>query len=98
MPNILQLAITQPFYLVILIFLCEPMETYIDVFLNTDGERASVIHKKLIEMGLKPTIGEHDFFYNWKGIVTLEEEIKFIDKVQSNLKGTRAILRFTTLR
>ena len=74
------------------------METYVDVFLNMDGEKASIIHKKLIEMGLKPTIGEHDFVYNWNGIVTIDEEIKFIDNVQSKLKGTSAILRFTTIR
>jgi len=74
------------------------METYVDMFLNTNGEKASVIHKKLVEMGLKPTIGEHDYVYNWKSIVKIDEEIKFIDNVQSNLKGSGAILRFTTIR
>jgi len=74
------------------------METYIDIYLNTDGEKSSVIHQKLIELGLKPTIGEHDFVYNWKGIVTMEEEIKFIDKIQTTLQGTSAFLRFTTMR
>jgi len=74
------------------------METYVDMFLNTDGEKASIIHKKIIEMGLKPTIGAHDFVYNWNGIVTIDEEIKFIDRVQSTLKGTGTILRFITIR
>ena len=74
------------------------METYVDVFLNTNGEKASVIHKKLVEMGLKPTIGEHDYVYNWNSIVKIEEEIKFIDNVQANLKGCGVILRFTTVR
>ena len=74
------------------------METYVDIFINVDGEKISIIHKKLIEMGLKPTIGEHDFVYNWKGIVTIDEEIKFIEKIQSNLKGTGVILRFTSIR
>ena len=74
------------------------METYVKVFLNSDGEKASVIHKKLVDAGLKPTIGEHDFVYTWKGIVTIEEEIKFIDGIQSALKGTGAILRFISVR
>lgn len=74
------------------------METYIDIYLSTDGEKSSMIHKKLVEHGLKPTIGEHDFIYNWKGIVTMEEEIKFIDKIQSALQGSGAFLRFTTIR
>ena len=74
------------------------METYIDIYLSTDGEKSSIIHKKLVELGLKPTIGEHDFIYNWKGIVNMEEEIKFIDKIQTSLQGTGALLRFTTIR
>ncbi len=78
---------------------CESqMETYIDIFLNPDGEKASVIHKKIIEMGLKPTIGEHDYIYNWKCVVKIDEEIQFIDKVLLNLKGTGVTLRFTTIR
>jgi len=74
------------------------METHVDVFLNTDGEKISFIHKKLVEMGFKPTIGDHDYIYEWSGIVTIEEEIELIDKVQSNLKGSKAILRFSSKR
>ena len=74
------------------------METYVDVFMNVDGEKASVIHNKLIKLGLKPTIGEHDFIYNWKGIASIEEEIKLIDRIQEALKGTGVILKFKTMR
>ena len=74
------------------------METYIDVFINTDGEKASIIEKKLIEMGLKPTIGDHDFVYDWEKSVDSLEVIDFVDKIQSNLKGTGALLKFTTIR
>lgn len=74
------------------------METYIDVFINTDGEKASIIEKKLIDMGLKPTIGDHDFVYDWEKIVDSLEVINFVDKIQSNLKGSGAFLKFTTIR
>ena len=74
------------------------METYIDIYLNTDGEKASIIEKKLKDMGLKTTIGEHDYMYDWGKIVDSSEVIKLIDKIQSNLKGTGAILKFTTIR
>lgn len=74
------------------------METYIDVYLNTDGVKASVIYKKIIKLGLKPTIGEHDFVYDWKGIVDIEEELKFIEGIQSALSGTKTILKFKTVR
>ena len=74
------------------------METYVDVFLNVDGEKASIIYKKLITLGLKPTIGEHDFVYDWKSIVDIEEELKFIEDIQLELKGTKVILKFRTIR
>jgi hypothetical protein len=74
------------------------METYVDVYLNVDGEKATLIHKKLIELGLKPTIGDHDFVYDWKGIVNIEGELKFIESIQSKLQGTKAILKFKTIR
>lgn len=74
------------------------METYVDVFMNVDGEKASVIHSKLLKLGLKPTIGEHDFIYNWEGIASIEEEIKLIDRIQEELKGTGVILKFKTMR
>jgi len=74
------------------------METYIDIYLNTDGEKASIIEKKLKDMGLKTTIGEHDYMYDWGKIVDWSEVITLIDKIQTNLKGSGAILKFKTVR
>jgi len=74
------------------------METYVDVFINSDGEKASIIFKKLSEMGLKYFIGEHDFVYDWKRVVPITEELDFIDNIQEKLKGSSVILKFTTLR
>jgi hypothetical protein len=74
------------------------METYIDIFLSTDGEKASIIEKKLKDMGLKTTIGEHDYVYDWGKIVDSSEVINFVNKIQSNLKGTGVILKFKTIR
>ena len=74
------------------------MEIYIDIYIPTNGEKVSVINKKLIELGLKPTIGEHDYIFNWKRIVTIEEEMEFIDIIQEKLRGTGVILKFKTIR
>ena len=74
------------------------METYIDVFLNADSEKASVVFKKLTDLGLKYSIGEYDFFYDWKKSPTIAEELAFVDKIQENLKGTGVIFKFTTVR
>jgi len=65
---------------------------------SADGEKASVITEKLLGMGLQSTIGEHDFVYNWKKTVGISEVLNFVDRVQSKLKGTGAILNFMTLR
>jgi hypothetical protein len=74
------------------------METYIDIFLSADGEKASEVHRRLKSLGLKPGIGEHDFLYDWNKVVDSFEIIAFADKIQSELKGTGVILRFTTIR
>ena len=74
------------------------METFVDVYMNVDGEKGSVIFSKLSGMGLKYYIGEHDFVYNWKGIATISDELKLIDKIQSELKGSGVLLKFTTIR
>lgn len=74
------------------------MKTYVEVYVTADGEKASVITRKLHEMGLEPSFGEHDFEYKWKDNVTLPEVLRFVDNVQSKLKGTGAILKFATIR
>jgi len=74
------------------------MKTYVEVYISADGERASIITEKLFDLGLKPTIGEHDFVHIWKENAPINEVLKFIDRVQAKLKGTGAILNFSTLR
>ncbi len=74
------------------------METYIDIFMNVDGEKASIIFDKLQEIGLKYHIGEHDFIHDWKRAVTISEELAFIERIQEKLQGTGVILKFSTLR
>ena len=73
------------------------MKTYVEVFVNADGEKASVITERLLGMGLTSAIGEHDFVHRWKDEVVLAEILRFADQVQSKLKGTGAILKFRTI-
>jgi len=74
------------------------METFVDVYVNANGEKASVIFKKINEMGLKYHIGEHDFINDWKGIAKISDELELADRIQTKLRGTGAILKFTTIR
>ena len=69
-----------------------------EILHNADGEKASVIFEILSDTGLKPALGEHDFVYNWKKNVPLPIVIRFLDDIISKLKGTGAILKFTTIR
>jgi hypothetical protein len=73
------------------------MNTYIEVFVNSDGEKASVISETLFNMGLEASIGQHDFVYRWKKDVTLSEVFKLVDQIQNRLRGTGALLKFTTV-
>lgn len=74
------------------------METYIDVYINADGEKASNIYKKILNKGLKPAIGKHDFVKEWEGIISIGEVANFADEVQKELKGTGSFLKFTSDR
>ena len=74
------------------------METYVDVYINADGEKSSMIFNKLCELGLKYHIGEHDFIYDWKKIANITDELDLIDTIQEKIKGSGAFLKFTTIR
>ena len=74
------------------------MKTYIEILHSADGAKVSHICQILSEMGLKPAVGEHDFVYIWKEKVPIPTIIEFLDCVITKLKGTGAILKFTTIR
>jgi hypothetical protein len=74
------------------------MKTYVEIFHSADGEKVSEIFNKMKDLGFKPALGEHDFVYIWKKNVVITEVIDFLDDVVTRLKGTGAILKFTTIR
>jgi len=74
------------------------LETYIDVYVNTDGVNISDIYNKLLKMGLKPAVGNHDFVHEWDGIVSIGQVIEFADRIQTELRGSGAFLKFTSAR
>jgi len=73
------------------------METQLEVIVSSDGEKASVITSKLIEMGFEPGYGQHDFVYIWKKDVVLSQLLHFIDQVQDKLRGCQVLLQFETI-
>ena len=74
------------------------MKTYVEVFVSSEGMKASEILEKLTKIGFKPSFGEQDFVYQWRKQVVLPEILNFVDKVQSKLKGSGVIMKFTTIK
>ena len=74
------------------------MKTYVEVFVSSEGMKASEILDKLTKMGFKPAFGEQDFVYHWKKNEVLPEILNFVDKVQLKLKGAGVIMKFTTIK
>ena len=73
------------------------MKTYVEILHNADGEKPSKIFDILLDIGLKPSYGQHDFVYHWKKDASINEIIKFLDRIISRLKGSGAILKFSTI-
>ena len=42
------------------------MKTYVEVFVSSEGMKASEILDILTNIGFKPSFGEQDFVYHWK--------------------------------
>lgn len=87
-----------PFILISISILGNIMKTYVEVYVSADGDKASKITQIMHDIGLEPSFGEHDFEYKWKEKVTLPEILRFVDDVQSKLKGTGVLLKFATIR
>jgi hypothetical protein len=73
------------------------MKTYVEILHSTDGIKPSMIFEILTDMGLKPSYGQHDFVYYWNKDVTFTEIILFLDRLIKKLKGSGAILKFSTI-
>jgi hypothetical protein len=73
------------------------MRTNVSIIVSSDGGLMSDVAKIFAELGFKPTLGMHDFVYEWEETnVTPETVIDLIDKVQIKLKGMNVGLHFVT--
>jgi len=73
------------------------MRTNVSIIVSSEGGLMSEIAKRFGELGFKPTLGMHDFVYEWKETsMTSEKVIELIDKVQKKLKGMNVGLHFVT--
>ena len=73
------------------------MRTNVSIMVNSEGGLMSEVAERIKEIGFIPSLGMHDFRYDWKGLnVTPEKVIELIDKVQKKLKGLKVSLYFIT--
>ena len=73
------------------------MRTNVSIMVNSEGGLMSEVAERIKEIGFTPSLGMHDFRFDWEGLnVTPEKVIELIDKVQKKLKGLKVSLYFIT--
>ena len=74
------------------------MQTYVTVYVSSDGTKASEVTRKLLQLGFEATFGNHEFIYEWEGKdASATKVLEFVDQVQAALRGTGCLLHFTTV-
>ena len=75
------------------------MRTYVTATVSSEGAPASKMIEVFEELAFKTSLGNHDFYYEWKEkIVTPQMVIDLVDKVQKRLKGMDVRLHFVTIK
>ena len=73
------------------------MKSYLIVWFNSEGGKPSEINQRLMSLGFKPIQGTHDFVYEWRKNVEIEEILRFGDKVQMTLLGMNVMFKLETI-
>ena len=71
-------------------------KTHLTLWFNSEGKTPTSVLIRLQDIGFKPTTGRHDFVYDWKHEIGLEEICKLGDTVHKNLKGFKVLYRLET--
>jgi hypothetical protein len=73
------------------------MKSYLMVWFNSEGGRPSEITQRLMSMGFKPIQGAYDYVYDWGDSVSMDEILRFGDRVQMTLKGLGVMFKLETV-
>ncbi|MCZ7356226.1 MAG: hypothetical protein O8C66_11420 [Candidatus Methanoperedens sp.] len=73
------------------------MKSYLIVWFSSEGGKPSEINQRLMSLGFKPMQGTHDFVYEWRKNVEVDEILRFGDKVQMTLKGLDVMFKLETI-
>ncbi len=73
------------------------MKSYLIIWFNSEGAKPSEINQRLLSLGFKPMAGTHDYVYEWRKNVEVEEILRFGDKVQMTLQGLNVMFKLETV-
>ncbi len=73
------------------------MKSYLIVWFNSEGGKPSEINQRLMSLGFKPLQGTHDYVYEWRKNVEVEEILRFGDKVKMTLQGLNVMFKLETI-
>jgi len=83
------------------------MWTFVTVTFNSNGAKATEIHRAMKDLGFRTTIGNYDYVYKWddKDIsptkvseFVQDKLLRLIDDVQSRLEGKNVQMHFRTFK
>lgn len=63
------------------------MKTYLTVWFNSEGKKASDVTKRLMGLGFRVTRGVYDYEYDWRRNPSLDEIFSLSDNVHETLHG-----------
>jgi hypothetical protein len=73
------------------------MKSYLILWFNSEGGKPSEINQRLMSLGFKPLQGTHDYVYEWRKNVEVDEILSFGDKVKMTLQGLNVMFKLETI-
>ncbi|MDV0447729.1 hypothetical protein MsAg5_16410 [Methanosarcinaceae archaeon Ag5] len=74
------------------------MKTYLMIWYNSssDCSNPSEVNSRLMSLGFKPMQGSFDYVYEWNKAATVEDVLRFGDKIHLSLMGTGVFFKIET--
>ncbi|HLF16377.1 MAG TPA: hypothetical protein VI796_02965 [Candidatus Thermoplasmatota archaeon] len=72
------------------------MKTYLKVTFHSEGAKPSAVQKALAGLGFRPVKGAYDFAYDWPGKASVEDVLRFGDKIHAELSGLDCMFEMET--
>lgn len=72
-------------------------KTYLTLWFSSEGADPTSVVMRLQAIGFKPTRGRHDFVYDWRRQIKLEEIFQLGDTVHRTLKRLKVLYKLETV-